>query len=328
MLGLALLLAAAAPAIDPPPPPSGWHRTPVTIAGERFTADGVHTAGGLHARIDRTRPTVRAAGATVTADDALSGVARLEVRRRGRWRPRSLATPLFDGTRASFDRWRHAGSGSFSLTDEGVMRTVGGLGLLWYPEREFGDAAFRFQWRAVTPGSNGGAFVRFPETTGMPCDARLPLALNDFAWHAVACGHEIQINDGDVDPQQTGSVYAFAPVDKEHSRAAEGWNDYEVRTVGAGDYEITVVRNGHVLNRFTNTPGRRPVTGPPSSLYPGTEAKQFATGLFGLQNHGDADTIEYRAVTALELGPRERTFTRRLRVRAVTVRPAPQRRAR
>ena len=72
--------------------------------------------------------------------------------------------------------------------------------------------------------------------------------------------------------------------------------------------------------RFDNTPGQRPTTGPPSSLYPGTEYKQFASGFFGLQNHGDADIIEYRAVRALPLGPRTVSFRvprRPVRVRAI-----------
>lgn len=235
------------------------------------------------------------------------------------WRTRRLGDPLFDGTRASYDRWRHAGAGSVDLVD-GVLRTTGGLGMLWYAEREFGDATFTLQWReARNDGahSNGGVFVRFPGPgPTRDCDARLPLALTDFSWHAVACGHELQINDGDVDPQQTGSIYGFRPLGPGASEPAPfgAWNDYAVRTTGATDYALAVARNGEQINEFANSPGQEPA----NPLYPGTDFKQFATGFLGLQNHGDADTIEYRRVRAVELGPRRI----RLRVprRAVRVR--------
>lgn len=246
------------------------------------------------------------------------GVAAVQWRTGDRgWRTRRLGRALFDGTQASFDRWKHAGAGSMQLVGR-AMRTTGGLGLHWYAAREFGDATFTLQWReARTDGanSNGGVFVRFPGPgPARDCDARLPLALTDFAWHAVACGHELQINDGDVDPQRTGSVYGFRALGPEGSKpsAFGAWNDYAVRTAGAGDYALGVAANGEVVNEFVNAPGLEAA----NPLYPGTNYKQFATGFFGLQNHGDADTLEYRRVRVLELTPRRI----RLRVPRRTVR--------
>jgi hypothetical protein len=359
-------VAAAAVVVSPAPGPAGWHRGPVDVRVEgadqyrldggpwtplvagrpvRIAGDGTHTLEyrsgeaeprSAFVRIDGTAPELSLArGGRValraTAADALSGAQRIEMRvGAGRWRSRPLAEVLFDGSAASFRRWRQGGSGSFELTRAGNLRTVGGLGLLWYAEREFGNAALHLQWREARTDSvpsNAGVFVRFPGA--MPvreCDLRMPMAVNDFAWHAVACGHEIQINDGDVDPQRTGSVYAFRPLGADGSRPAPfgAWNDYEVRTTGAGDYEITVARNGELINRFVNTPGQSPASGGASGLYPGTEYKQFATGFVGLQNHGDADTIEFRDVRILPLEPRTATLsvrrtrrTRTLRVRAV-----------
>ena len=199
----------------------------------------------IAAGADRTPPTIavqRPASRrlVVDADDARSGVHRVQVRvGRRPWRTRSLQEVLFDGTQTSYERWRHAGAGEVTLSD-GVLRTSGGLGLFWFAEREFADATFTLQWREARPDgarSNGGVFVRFPAAQPLrECDTRLPLALTDFTWHAVACGHEIQINDGDVDPQQTGSVYAFEPLGKNSSPVAPfgAWNDYAVRTAGAG----------------------------------------------------------------------------------------------
>ncbi len=354
--------AAGAVVVTPPPGPGGWHRGPVAISASgtdshrvdggawtaghiaRVAGDGVHTVEHRSAdgeprstfvRIDGTAPALsparRPGRVVATASDALSGARRIQFRvGRRPWRSRSLEEVLFDGTAATFGRWRQGGAGSFELTRAGTLRTVGGLGLLWYAEREFGDAALRLQWReARTDGvpSNAGVFVRFPGPTPVrECDLRMPMALTDFAWHAVACGHEIQINDGDVDPQRTGSVYAFRPLGAGDSRPATfgDWNDYEVSATGPGDYELTIARNGYLINRFVNTPGQSPSSGGASGLYPGTEFKQFPTGFVGLQNHGDADVIEFRDVRVLELGPRTATLpvrrTRRartLRVRAV-----------
>lgn len=277
-----------------------------------------------HLRIDERPPGTSAsvveeqdgsATVTLTADDtdAGSGIARTEYRvDGGRWQVApGPEEALFDGTQASFDRWRHVGSGSFEVTADGRLRTVGGLGMLWYPETAYGDVAFRFQWReGRTDGqaSNAGAFVRFPdpeEAVAYPpeerhaCQVGLGLLLAE--WVAINCGHEIQINDGDVDPQQTGSIYNFEPLDRAAAQPNRfgDWNDYEIRTVGDGDYRITVVRNGQVINRWRNDPGQLPSR----PFDPPTDLRQFSEGYFGLQNHGDADTIEYRDVRVVDLGP-------------------------
>jgi hypothetical protein len=369
--------APAATTVTPAAGTGGWHRGPVDVrvdAAEtyrlddgpwlpvadgqviRIAGDGTHVlehrAGdapprSTFVRIDGTAPelsltaTTRERGRVVLAArarDATAGAQRVEVWvDRGRWRSRSLEEVLFDGSAASLRNWQQAGTGSFALTDERTLRTVGGLGMLWYAAREFGDAALRLQWREARPDgvhSNGGVFARFPGPSPVrACDVLLPPALTDVAWHAVACGHELQINDGDIDPQRTGSVYAFRPLGPEDSpRAPFGeWNDFEVRTVGGGAYELSVVRNGTVVNRFVNTPGQSPATpeaiaaGQPRVVYPGTDVKQFARGFFGLQNHGDADVIDYRDVRVLPLEPRSSSIgvtrsarrRRTVRVRAV-----------
>lgn len=368
------LVPAAWAQVRPAAGADGWHRGPVEVSLDGFeqhrvdggpwtpvtagrpalvVGDGVHTVDrrsgdvvrSVFVRIDGSAaaPAVhalrraRSVELDVRARDAPAGAARVELRvGAGRWRSRSLDEVLFDGTAASLRDWRQAGSGSFAPTGDGALRTVGGLGLLWYAAREFGDAALRLQWReARSDGvpSNAGVFVRFPGASPVrECDVRLPLALGDFAWHAVACGHELQINDGDGDPQRTGSVYAFRPLGADGSRAAPfgAWNDFEVRTTGGGDYEVTIARNGELVNRFVNAPGQSPFTrealeaGSPRALYPGTDVKQFATGFVGLQNHGAADVVEFRDVRVLPLGERRARFVvprvrraRTVRVRAV-----------
>lgn len=257
---------------------------------------------------------------TVTADDTSAGAGASEIAYRvdgGPWQAVALEERIFDGTFATFDRWRMAGGGSFELTEEGNLQTVGGMGMLWYPERQLGNVAVRLQWRDARPDgalSNGGMFVRFPDPQKAvaypplqrdPCQVGLGLLYAE--WSAVQCGHEIQINDASSDPQKTGSVYNFKSLDVEKSRPAPFgvWNEMEVRTVGGGSYAVTVVRNGEVINSFVNSPGQRPAR----AYDPPTDLRQFATGYFGLQNHGGQDTIEYRDIRVLDLAPSSSSFT-------------------
>ena len=213
--------------------------------------------------------------------------------------------PIFDGTEASLAGWEQAPDGSFALTEEGNLRSEGGLGMLWYAEREYGDFSVRLQFRDQSPDdvrANSGVFVRFPDLRTPPED-RPPgcgttgSALTSPAWVAIYCGQEIQIYDGESgEPQKTGSVYNFDPVGLAQSGATEKgvWNDYEIRVSGQ---QYTILRNGERLNTFTNAPGIE------SSREgdPPTDLRQFLSGYLGLQNHGDADVIEFRNIRVREL---------------------------
>ncbi|HEU5160611.1 MAG TPA: ThuA domain-containing protein [Streptosporangiaceae bacterium] len=209
--------------------------------------------------------------------------------------------PIFDGTRESLAKWEQAPGGSFTLQDDGTIRSVGGLGMLWYADKEFGDFSLRLQFRdARTDGSfsNSGVFVRFPDPR-IPLDQRPPgscgtvgAAQTQQAWVAIFCGQEIQIYDGPTgEPQKTGSVYNFQPLNLDQARPTPAgvWNDYEVRVTGQ---HYTIIRNGVVINEFDNTPGKT------SSRAgdPPTDLRQFVSGFIGLQNHGNSDLIEFRNV--------------------------------
>lgn len=269
-------------------------------------------------RIDTSVPTVDVhtdGGAiTVTADDTVTGAGVAAIEHRvdgGEWVSHDPRQVLFDGTQEMLDRWTMSGGGSFELSEDGSMRTVGGMGLLWWPEDVYDDAALTLEWREAHPegaNSNGGVFIRFPDPEAAvaypnpdldACQVGLGLFLAE--WSAVNCGHEIQINDGSADPKQTGSVYNFRDLDasEAHANTFGEWNRYEVRTVGDGDYDVTVVRNGVVINRWTNAPGQQPAR----QFDPPTDLRQFAQGHFGLQNHGAVDHIEYRNVGVVDLGP-------------------------
>jgi PKD repeat protein len=113
---------------------------------------------------------------------------------------------------------------------------------------------------------------------------------------AIYCGHEIQINDHQGDVQKTGSIYNFSPNDETAARIQPRgtWVDYELRVVGQ---QYTVIRNGVTIKSFLNAPDQQSSrAGDPS-----TTARQFARGYIGLQNHSNADVIDFRNVRVLSL---------------------------
>ncbi|MFD9976794.1 family 16 glycoside hydrolase, partial [Streptomyces sp. NPDC059017] len=200
---------------------------------------------------------------------------------------------LFDGTAASFAKWQHVGGGSFGLNADGSMTsgtTKGGLGMLWFPQRQYGDFSLRLQWRDDAPGTgnaNSGVFVRFPYVHDNPEEPRPE-------WVAIKYGHEVQVLDRpDGDMYKTGSVYGFDRVGLGGAGVTPKgtWNDYEIRVEGQ---HYSVHRNGVLINEFENSGGQEFV--PPRGDDPGTDGRRYAQGYIGLQVHGTTDVISYRNI--------------------------------
>lgn len=206
--------------------------------------------------------------------------------------------PILDGTEETFAKWQHVGGGSFALNGDGSLTSGtsrGGLGMLWLPERKYGDFSLKLQWRDDAPGSgnaNSGVFVRFPWIHDHPEESRPE-------WAAIKFGHEIQAFDQPTgDMYKTGSVYGFDRVGLAGAGVTPKgtWNDYEIRVVGQ-HYEV--YRNGTLINEFDNTGGQ--VFEPPRSDDPGTDGRRFASGYIGLQVHGTGDVVSFRDVRIKEL---------------------------
>ncbi|MEV0961551.1 family 16 glycoside hydrolase [Streptomyces sp. NPDC049910] len=207
-------------------------------------------------------------------------------------------TDLFDGTAASFAKWQHVGGGSFGLNPDGSMTsgtTRGGLGMLWFPQRQYGDFSLKLRWRDDAPGggnANSGVFVRFPYVHGNPEEPRPE-------WVAIKYGHEVQVLDRpDGDMYKTGSVYGFDRVGLGGAGVTPKgtWNDYEIRVEGQ---HYSVFRNGVLINEFENSGGQE--FAPPRADDPGTDGRRYAQGYLGLQVHGTTDVISYRDIRVREL---------------------------
>ncbi|MFF8933651.1 OmpL47-type beta-barrel domain-containing protein [Streptomyces paradoxus] len=205
---------------------------------------------------------------------------------------------LFDGTADSLAKWQQVGGGSFGLNPDGTITsstTTPGMGMLWFPQRKYGDFSLKLQWRDDAPGTgnaNSGVFVRFPWVHDHPEESRPE-------WVAIKYGHEVQVLDRpDGDMYKTGSVYGFDRVGLAGAGVTQKgtWNDYEIRVEGQ---HYSVLRNGVLINEFDNTGGQE--FSPPRSDDPGTDGRRFASGYIGLQVHGTTDVVSYRDIRIKEL---------------------------
>ncbi|MFF0886042.1 OmpL47-type beta-barrel domain-containing protein [Streptomyces sp. NPDC003456] len=205
---------------------------------------------------------------------------------------------LFDGTAESLAKWRQVGGGSFGLNPDGTLTSgtaTPGMGMLWFPERKYGDFSLKLQWRDDAPGTgnaNSGVFVRFPWVHDHPEESRPE-------WVAIKYGHEVQVFDRpDGDMYKTGSVYGFDRVGLAGAGVTQKgtWNDYEIRVEGQ---HYSVFRNGVLINEFDNTGGQEFT--PPRADDPGTDGRRFASGYLGLQVHGTTDVVSYRDIRIKEL---------------------------
>ena len=167
----------------------------------------------------------------------------------------------------SLSTWAQAGGGSFELLDDGSggISPVGGLGMLWYPVKEFGDFKLKFQFRegrtgrraAPTAARSCASRIRACRSISVPTRApgraaRRPTRPGSRST-AVTRSSSTTATSGE--PQKTGSIYNFDQNEhrrRSASRAKGEWNDYEIEVIGQN---YTVFRNGDVINEFDNTPG-------------------------------------------------------------------------
>ncbi|MFH8496158.1 OmpL47-type beta-barrel domain-containing protein [Streptomyces coeruleorubidus] len=205
---------------------------------------------------------------------------------------------IFDGSAESLAKWQQVGGGSFGLNPDGTITsstTTPGMGMLWFPQRKYGDFSLKLQWRDDAPGTgnaNSGVFVRFPWVHDHPEESRPE-------WVAIKYGHEVQVLDRpDGDMYKTGSVYGFDRVGLAGAGVTQKgtWNDYEIRVEGQ---HYSVFRNGVLINEFDNTGGQEFT--PPRSDDPGSDGRRFASGYIGLQVHGTTDVVSYRDIRIKEL---------------------------
>ncbi len=184
--------------------------------------------------------------------------------------------PLFNGR--DLDGWEHVGPGGFVLED-GVLKTQGGLGLLWYTREKFGDVVIRVVYR--NPGGrNSGVFVRIPERPTEP-------------WMPVYRGYEVQIDDHGDEYHRTGVLYSLTRTALSPARPEE-WNTMEITLDGD---RTAVSINGVQVTDYREG---QPVP-PKKDWWEPDRGPRPLTGYIGLQNHLEEDTVFFRDVSVRRL---------------------------
>jgi hypothetical protein len=185
---------------------------------------------------------------------------------------------LFNGK--DLTGWEHVGPGEVVVEDN-VLKTVGGMGLLWYTEEEFSNSVIRVVYRNPG-GANSGVFIRIPDRPTEP-------------WMPVNRGYEVQIDDTDDEFHVTGVLYSLTRAAAAPSRPDE-WNTMEITLAG----DRTVVRINDVL--VTDYTEGQPVRARTESWEP-ERGPRPVSGFLGVQNHGEDDVAYFREISVRPLQP-------------------------
>jgi len=185
---------------------------------------------------------------------------------------------LFDGK--DLVGWKHVGPGSMTVED-GLIRTHGGMGLLYWTGGTLGDCVIRVVFKMRDHNDNSGVFIR------IPIEPR-------EAWMPVNYGYEVQIDNepeksNEDDYHITGTLYSLTKPLAHAGKPGPEWNTMDITLDGV---HTTVVVNGVKVTEFTEGD---PVPDKKFSFEPerGTRPQE---GYFGLQNHSDNDIVFFKEV--------------------------------
>lgn len=184
---------------------------------------------------------------------------------------------LFDGK--DMKGWEHVGPGQFTV-ENGLLKTEGGMGLLWYTPRQFGNTTLRVVFKTTGPQDNSGFYIRFPEPPKDP-------------WYAVHNGYEVQIDAAGDEWHCTGAIYSLSRATRRAQKPTGEWNTMEVTLRGD---ETIVVLNGEKVNDFF---GNQPVP-ERKAWYEPVRGPRAEKGYIGLQNHDGKSTVYFREVSVKE----------------------------
>jgi hypothetical protein len=168
--------------------------------------------------------------------------------------------------------WNHYGPGYFELDPEtGVLTSHGGMGLLWYTVKPYGDFVLELEYKCADEHTNSGVFLRVPD---------VPTS-NDYIYHSF----EVQIYDAGEGIHHTAGVYdAEAPSESASNQPGE-WNQFRITFRGN---RIAVELNGKQVTDWLAEPRGK--------------VEDFAQrGYIGLQNHDDRSPVYFRNIYVTEL---------------------------
>jgi len=176
--------------------------------------------------------------------------------------------------------WTQVGPGRFVIED-GVLKTTGGMGLLYWNGGKIGNAVLRVVYKNEKKASNAGVFIRIPEAPTEP-------------WMPVNRGYEVQIDDNEDPYHLTGVLYSLTEAKARPGKPGE-WNTLEITLEGTHT-KVTV--NGQLVTDYREG---EPVPAKKKKWEP-DRGPRPAEGYFGLQNHSDKDVVYFKEISLKPLG--------------------------
>ena len=185
---------------------------------------------------------------------------------------------LFDGK--DLVGWKHVGPGEMTVED-GLIRTHGGMGLLYWTGGTLGDCVIRVVFKMRDQNDNSGVYIR------IPIEPR-------EAWMPVHYGYEVQIDNEPEKSKEdeyhvTGTLYSLTKPLARPGKPGPEWNTMEITLDGP---HTTVVVNGVKVTEFTEGD---PV---PAKKFPFEPERgpRPQEGYLGLQNHSENDVVFFKEV--------------------------------
>jgi hypothetical protein len=181
---------------------------------------------------------------------------------------------LFNGK--DLTGWEMTGPGRF-VVENGMMKTEGGMGLLYYKPAKFGNQTIRVVFKTASPRANSGVIIRLPEEPSDP-------------WYGVHNGYEVQIDAAGDDWHSTGAVYSLSPVTRRTQKPQGEWNVMEIQLDGP----VTRIKlNGELVNVFDPS---KPVP-PRKQWFEPVRGPRPDAGYIGLQNHDGNSTVYFKEIS-------------------------------
>jgi hypothetical protein len=173
------------------------------------------------------------------------------------------------------------GMSGFKVED-GLLRTGGAKGMLWYTPEKIDNSKLRVVFKMSNANGNSGVFIRIPH---------VPKGEGDGIHHGI----EVQIDNRDNDWHCTGTLYSMTQAKARPAKGPGEWNTMDITLEGLR----TIVHVNGVL--VTDYDGVSPVP-PRAQPYEPERRPRPESGYIGLQNHDESAVIYFREISAEPLG--------------------------
>jgi hypothetical protein len=185
---------------------------------------------------------------------------------------------LFNGK--DLTGWTHVGPGGDTV-ENGLIRTHGGMGLLYWTGGKVGNCVIRVVYRMRDKNDNSGVFIR------IPIEPR-------EEWMPVHYGYEVQIDNepeksGEDEYHITAALYSLTKPLAKPGKPGPEWNTMEITLDGP---HTVVVLNGVKVTDYTEG---QPVPARKFDFEPQRGPRPIE-GWMGLQNHSDNDIVFFKEV--------------------------------